>query len=280
MSPHDLARNDWEAALAAGHTLAMIVELGLLTSEQRQRLFTEHPIWPLLEQPEVEHLRTEGPVLIELSSTPFTTATQLNEQFVKSAQHGWLSSPLKIIDLRQHIGDALACRNINGEPLLIRSYAHNVLPVLHARHDQPWHAWLFGPIVHWWLFTRQGWQRLEGLAQNGTPAYHPIELDQRLVDKLGVDPHAQALVAELQNHAPEVFTSDCHGERLNQAGQALSQARQAGLSRPQDQYFFALYSLLSGCPMSQHPQWSDMLQRVERQGQELAEVKLELDQQT
>lgn len=278
MSPHDMASNDWEAALKVGHTLAMVVELGLLTLEQRQLLYTEHAIWPLLEQPEVEHLRIEGPALIELSSHPFSTAALLNEYLAECAQQGLLSSPLRIIDLRQHLSDALACRNINGEPLLIRSYAHNVLPLLHARHDQPWHAWLFGPIVYWWLPSRQGWQRLEGLAQNTIPAYHPIELDQRLVDELGVDPHAQALVAELQSEAPEVFSSDCHGERLNQAGQALSQARAAGLSRTQDQYFFALYSLLSGSPMSQHPQWPEMLQQVEQQGRELAEVKLEQDQ--
>lgn len=278
MIPHDLARNDWATALEAGHTLAMVVELGLLTLEQRQLLFTEHSIWPLLEQPEVEHLRIEGPALIELSSHPFATEALLNEQLAERAQHGWLSSPLSIVDLRQHLSNALACRNLNGAPLLIRSYAHNVLPILHARHDQPWHAWLFGPIVHWWLPTRQGWQGLGGLAQNTTAAYHPIELDQRLVDELGVDPHAQALVAELQSEAPEVFTSDCHGERLNQAGQALSQARSAGLSRPQDQYFFALYSLLSGNPMSRHPQWPDMLKQVEQQGRELAEVQLEQDQ--
>jgi hypothetical protein len=278
MSPRDLAGNDWETARQAGHTLAMVVELGLLPPEQRQRLFTEHPVWPLLEQPEVEHLRIEGPALIELSGHPFAMAAQFDEQLVKSAQHGWLSSPLDIIELRQHMGDALAGRNINGEPLLIRSYAHNVLPLLHARHDQPWHAWLFGPIAHWWLPARQGWQRLEGLAQNTPSAYHAIELDQRLVDELGVDPHAQALVAELQSEAPEVFTSDCHGERLNQASQALSQARAAGLSCTQDQYFFALYSLLSGSPMSQRPQWPDILQQVEQQGRELAEVQLEQDQ--
>lgn len=277
MTRHDQARNDWEAAQRVGHTLTMVVDLGLLTPEQRQRLLTEHPVWPLLEQPEVAHLRTEGPALIELGRQPYAVQIQLNEQLERKAQHGWLSSPLNIADLRQHLSDALVCRDISGEPLLIRSYAHNVLSQLHARHDRPWHAWLFGPIVHWWLPIRQDWQRLEGLAQSTPPTYHAIELDQRIVDDLSVDPHAQALVAELQNEAAEVFTSDCHGERLNQAGQALSQARAAGLSRTQDQYFFALYSLLSGNTMSQLPQWPDMLQQVEQHGRELAEVQLEQD---
>jgi hypothetical protein len=279
MSVQDLARADWEAALANGHTLALVVELGLLSPELRLRLFTEHSVWPLLQQAEVAHLSTEGPALVELSDQPFARQIALHEQLTRSAQHGWLSSRLNMIELQKHLGDGMACRNIDGETLLIRSYAHSVLPKLYARQQQPWHTWLFGPIVHWWLPTTQGWQRLQGLAQSGVPPYHPIELDQRLVDELGTDPHAQALVAELQSHAPEVFASECHGERLNQAGQALSQAREAGLTRHQDQYFHALYSLLSGSPISQSKHWPTMLKRVEHEGLELAQVQLELDEQ-
>jgi hypothetical protein len=279
MSVQDLARADWEAALANGHTLALVVELGLLSPELRLGLFTEHAVWPLLQQAEVAHLSTEGPALVELSAQPFTTHIQQHEQLTRSAQHGWLSSRLSILELQKHLGDALACRNVDGEALLIRSYAHNLLPKLHARQEQPWHTWLFGPIVHWWLPTTEGWQRLQGMAQSGVPPYHPIELDQRLVDELGTDPHAQALVAELQSHAPEVFASECHGERLNQAGHALSQARAAGLTRDQDQYFHALYSLLSGKSISQNPNWPTMLHRVEHEGQALAHVQLELDEQ-
>ena len=278
MTEQDVARNDWEAALAAEQTLVMVVELGLLSDESRLRLFTEHTVWPLLLQPGVTHLGNEGPALIELNGQPYANYIQLHEQLTRSARHGWLSSRLDIIELQKHLGDALACRNIDGETLLIRSYAHNVLPILHARHEQPWHTWLFGPIVQWWLPTSQGWQPLQGLAQSEVPPYHPIELDQPLVDALGIDPHAQALVTELQANAPEIFVSECQGERLNQAGQALSQAREAGLTRQSDQYFYALYSLLGGKPINQNPNWPEILQRVEQGGQPLAQIQVELDE--
>jgi hypothetical protein len=278
MTEQDVTRNDWEAALAANQTLVMVVELGLLSLDARQSLFTEHVVWPLLLQPGVTHLTNEGPALIELSGQPFIKHIQLSERFARSAQHGWLSSRLDIIELQKHLGDALACRNIDGDILLIRSYAQNVLPILHARQEQLWHTWLFGPIVQWWLPTTQGWQRLQGLAQGGVPPYHPIELDQPLVEALGIDPHAQALVTELQANAPEIFVTECHGERLNQAGQALSQAREVGLTRQPDQYFYALYSLLGGKPISQNPNWPEILQRVEQGGQPLAQIQVELDE--
>lgn len=278
MTEQNAARTDWDAALAADQTLVMVVELGLLSSECRLGLFTEHAVWPLLLQLGVTHLSNDGPALIELSGQPFTTHIQLREQLTRSAQHGWLSSRLGILELQKHLGDALACRNIDGDTLLIRSYAHNVLPILHARQEQPWHTWLFGPIVQWWLPTSQGWQPVQGLAQSEVPPYHPIELDQPLVDALRLDPHAQALVAELQANAPEVFVSECHGERLNQAGQALSQAREAGLTRQPDQYFYALYSLLGGKAISQNPNWPTMLHRVEQNGEALAQVQAELEE--
>ena len=231
MNALDISRSHWEQALAAGHSLAMVVELGLLSADARQAILAEHRLLPLLYQADMEHLRYEGPALVELSGQSFNTLQEQYERLAPTARHGWLSSRLGIFQLQQHLGDSMACRNIDGDTLLIRSYAHNVLPALHARQEQPWHAWLFGPIEHWWLPSAQGWQRFEGLAQGSVPAYQPIELDQALVEALGVDLHAQALVAELQQHAPQVFLSDCHGERLKQVGQALAQARSAGLPR-------------------------------------------------
>ncbi|MGK4361863.1 DUF4123 domain-containing protein [Ectopseudomonas chengduensis] len=279
MNDLDVSRSDWESALAAGLSLTMVVELGLLSTDARQALLAEHSIWPLLHQADMEHLRYEGPAMVELSGQPFSALQQQYERLAPAARHGWLSSRLSMLQLQQHLGDALACRDIDGDTLLIRSYAHNVLPALHARREQPWHAWLFGPIEHWWLPNTQGWQGFEGLAQASMPAYQPIELDQALVEALGVDLHAQALAAELQQHAPEVFLSDCHGERLDQVGQALAHARAAGLSQQSDQSFHALYSLMSGQSLSQHPDWPLMVQRVEHEGLALANVIAERDEQ-
>lgn len=279
MNDLDVSRSDWELSLAAGHSLAMVVELGLLSADARQALLAEHRIWPLLHQADMEHLRYEGPALVELSGQPFSALQEQYERLAPSARHGWMSSRLGMRQLQQHLGDALACRDIDGDTLLIRSYAHNVLPALHARREQPWHAWLFGPIEQWWLPSAQGWQRFEGLAQDSVPAYQPIELDQALVETLGVDLHAQAMVEELQQHAPQVFLSECHGERLDQVSQALVHAREAGLSQQSDQSFYALYSLMSGQPLSQHPDWPLMVQRVEHEGLALANVLAERDEQ-
>ena len=278
MTEQDAARIDWEAALATEQTLVMVVELGLLAEESRLGLFSTQAVWPLLLQPGVTHLSNEGPALIELSGQPYATYSQLHEQLTRSAQHGWLSSRLGIVELQQHLGDALACRNIDGEVLLIRSYAHNVVPVLHQRQEQPWHTWLFGPITQWWLPVGQGWHALTGLAQRNVPPYHPIELDPALVEALGVDPHAQALVEELQAGAPEVFADECYGARLNRASEALSQAREAGLTRQPDHYFYALYSLLGGQAIRNNPNWPDILRRVEQNGEALAQVQAELDE--
>lgn len=279
MNALDVSRNDWEQALAAGHSLALVVELGLLSADARQAILAAHRIWPLLHQADMAHLRNEGPAMVELSGQPFSALQEQYERLAPTARHGWLSSRLGMLQLQQHLGDALACRDIDGDTLLIRSYAHNVLPVLHARQEQPWHAWLFGPIEHWWQPSSQGWQRFEGLAQGSVPAYQPIELDQALVEALGVDLHAQALVDELQQHAPQVFLSDCHGERLSQVSQALAQARSAGLSQQSDQAFHALYSLMSGQSLSQHPDWPLMLRRVEHEGLALANALAERDEQ-
>lgn len=279
MKGQDVSRSDWESGQAVGHSLAMVVELGLLSAETRQALAVEHNVWPLLYQADMVHLRHDGPALVDLSGQPFSTLQRQYERLAHGARHGWLSSSMKMPQLQRHLGDALACRDIDGSTLLIRSYAHNVLPILHARREQPWHAWLFGPIERWWLPNAQGWQRFDGLAQDRVPAYHPIELDQALVEALSVDLHAQALVDELQRHAPAVFLSDCQGERLNQVSQSLLCARTAGLSQRSDQSFYALYSLMSGKPLGQHSDWPQMVQRVEREGLALANVLAERDEQ-
>ncbi|MCU1718608.1 DUF4123 domain-containing protein [Pseudomonas sp. 5P_3.1_Bac2] len=279
MNEQSLEQADWSNAVEEGHTLAMVIELGMLPEASRLQLFTEQSVSPLLQQPEVADLRHTGPALVDLSGQSYRNYLALRERLDPVAQHGWLSSRINIIELQQHLGDALACRDLDGEPLLIRSYAHNVLPVLHARTDLAWHSWLFGPVVAWWVPTAQGWQRLQGLALNKEVDYQPIELDQSLAKELSVDPHAQALLAELESQAPDALVNGCYSERLTQVSEALAQARQAGLTRQQDQYFYALYSLLGGQPINQNPNWLAMLQQVEGEGQALVDVQLALDEQ-
>lgn len=280
MSESNLAQQDWAQARREGLTLALVVEQGLLTPEQRLLLADGQLVWPLMNQPQLGPLRAEGPALLDLSNQTFDQQQVLSQRLDACAMHGWLSSPLAIVELTQHLGDALACRDTRGEVLLIRSYARTVLPKLHARHDLPWHAWLFGQLTCCWLPLSQGWQRLAGGNLRTAPGYQPIELDEPLEQALGRDPHAQALLAQLQAEAPEVFANACHDERLAQVESTLALAREAGLRSIADQSYFTLYSLLEGQSMQQRKDWPEIRQLVEQQGHSLAQVQQMIEERT
>ncbi|VXC25788.1 conserved hypothetical protein [Pseudomonas sp. 8AS] len=280
MNEINLAQQDWALARSEGLTLALVVEQGQLAPEQRLLLADGPPIWPLMNQPQIGHLRAEGPALLDLSNQTFGQQQALGQSLDACAMHGWLSSPLAIAELTQHLGDALACRDSRGEVLLIRSYARTVLPKLHARQDLPWHAWLFGPLTCCWLPQARGWQRLAGNGLRTAPGFQPIELDESLEQALGRDPHARALLAQLQAEAPEVFASTCHDKRLAQVESTLTLAREAGLQSTADQSYFTLYSLLEGQPMQQRKDWPEIRQLVEQQGHGLAQAQHMVEERT
>jgi hypothetical protein len=261
------AQQDWEHANQTGLTIAVVLEQGLLTGDNRQSIADKQVLHPLLSHPNVAHLTTDGPAIVDLTGKPFTALKDLPQ----SAIHGWLTTPLSSEALAAHLADALVCRDSHGETLLIRSYASSVLPHLHARTEQPWHSWLFDAIEHWWLSMPEGFQLICGRGLSSIPDYAPITLDTDLEQALGQHAQAQVLLAQLLENAPKVFNSDCHGERLQQIEQQLAIARQAKLSLPADQNYFVLHSMLSARPLHEQHNWPQVLQLLE-QGQPLADV--------
>ena len=247
---------DWLQAEAQGHSLVAIIEPSLLTTEQADVLAaTGLPRWPLLYQPAVAPLYLHGPVLLDLSGQPFERLQALAQRLPEAALHGWLGSPLSAQQLAWHLGDAQACEDSNGKPLLLRSHSARVLPLLYARSDADWHAWLFGPVGVWWCPGPQGWQAHAGAGLSEVPPYRPIRLDEPLLQALGQDSQALALLAHLQQQRPEVFRSDCHGERLAQIETLLADARKHGLQQPADLACYVAGSLLAGTPLSQDLNW-------------------------
>src|SRR5690606_31204533 len=65
--------------------------------------------------------------------------------------------------------------------------------------------------------------------------------------------------------APQVFDSDCHGDRLRQVEQALAAARKTELTHPDDHSLFAILYLLEGHPPDHAPDWPIVMQMVSDQ---------------
>jgi len=262
MNGFEHGEQDWTRACAEGHTLVGIIEQATLIPEQRNAL-AEHESarWPLMRQAEVAHLRNDGPLLLDMSGQSFESLATIRS-LLDTSLTGWVSSQLLARQLASHLGDALACLDANDAVLLIRSYVPPALPLLHQQSDQPWHHWLFGPVDAWWSRTEQGWQRFAGLAQCQIPEYHPIRLDEALMRSLQHDAQAERLLQQVGKVAPESFASDCHGERLQQVQRLLAVAREQKLGLQDDRAFFVLYSLMTGAPLHERPDWPDILRRV------------------
>lgn len=155
-----------------------------------------------------------------MSGQPFDDLVALHS-LIDVGLLGWLSSTVPAHQLADHLSDASACLVANEASLLLRSYAPPTLPLLHQRSDQPWHRWLFGPVEAWWARTEHGWQRFAGLEQREISEYHPIHLDEALMRHLQHDARAEQLLQQVGHIAPESFSSDCHGERLNRYSNCL-----------------------------------------------------------
>lgn len=266
MSSSEQNEQDWAQACAEGHTLVLIIEQALLSTEQRNALADhEGDRWPLMWQPEVAHLCNEGPLLLDMSGQPFEQLAAIHSR-LDANLIGWVSSQLPAQKLANHLGDALACLDANDTSLLIRSYSSPALPLLHQQSDQPWHHWMFGPVETWWSRTERGWQRFAGLGQSEIPEYHPIRLNAALMRDLQHDAQAEQLLQQVAKIAPESFASDCHGERLQQVQRLLTVARDRRLDNSDDQTFFVLYSLITDTQLNERPDWPDILRRLS-QGQ-------------
>lgn len=234
-------------------------------SEQNVSIQTEFSCLPLMQQKDLQHLSHAGPWLVALDDAAFSRLNTPESDFPQEAIKGWLTSYLPIEPLSQHLSDALVAQGPDGQHLLLRSYAPSVLPALHARKDCSWHAAFFGPINSWWLLNGAEIQQYKGGGMTTLPTYQPITLDTELLLALALDRQALALLDELQRSAPQVFDSDCHGNRLRQVEQALAAARQTELTHPDDHSLFATLYLLEGHPPDHAPDWPIVMQMMSDQ---------------
>ncbi|MCB2253910.1 DUF4123 domain-containing protein [Pseudomonas chlororaphis] len=262
MSEVRQGEQDWTQARTKGLRLMAIIEQAPLSMEQRQALANlQGARWPLMYQAELAQLRSDGPLLLDLSEQPFEQLLAIDELFASNLA-GWLSTTLPADRLATHLGDALVCQDANDAVLLIRSYSAEVLPLLYQQSAQPWQRWLFGPLGTWWVKGEKHWQRLTGPALGDVPEYHPIRLDEPMMHSLQHDAQAEQLLAQTEHVAPQAFASDCHGERLQQIQDLLGTARAQGLQHPEDQSTFVLHSLITGDPLHQRPYWPELLRQV------------------
>lgn len=247
MIPDARFQEDWERAVEKGRTQVLIIECGLLEIAQRQSLHDPQRVWPLMQAPTLAHLREHGPALLDLGGEPFEALQARLDELPRQALIGWMSATLPAAQLASHLGDALACEDDAGNALLIRSYAGEVLPLLHPRTDQPWHPWLFGPLACCWLYDGERWQRLHGLALDDLPAYQPLRLDPPLLAALGGDSTEQRLLSVLEAQLPELLPQCCPGERLEAVRTVVNQARERKVEG-EELFRFVLQQLRKALP--------------------------------
>lgn len=264
----------WADAQQSEQNCYAIVEVGLLSASARlQLLQTECLKQSLMQQEEFAALRAHGPWLLDIGHLEFSKFLAMEGLIGTPALMGWIRTDCSFTDLAEHLSDALLAKDDADSVYLLRSYTPTTLPILYARRAAPWHAWLFGPMHDWWFPSADAdWQCLSGLSLERPGDYQPIHLDADLWQALELDPLAFSLTSELEKSAAEVFTSECHGDRLAQVTGAVDAGRREGLQQPADLSLFATLQLFDHHFPANHPNWAQVLTQVQEQQQPLARV--------
>lgn len=251
-----------------------IVEVGLLPDAERLHLLqTEFLKQSLMQQDEFAALREHGPWLLDISHLEFNDFLALEGLAGTQALMGWIRTDCSFTDLAKHLSNALLAEDDASSVYLLRSYTPTTLPLLYARNDAPWHAWLFGPLQDWWLPNAEGdWQCLSGFGLEHPSDYQPLHLDAGLWQALALDPVVFSLTSELEQSAAEVFTSECHGDRLTQVTRAVEAGRSEGLQEPADLNLFATLQLFDPDFPANHPKWPQVVSQVQEQRKPLAQT--------
>lgn len=274
------AANAWSEAQKNAQSLFAIVEIGLLAEPARLQFLNADPSRrPLMVQPEFAELRNYGPWLVDVSHMEFE-AFLAHEYFTGcTAMASWIRTECSADKLAAHLSDALLAKNEAGEVLMIRSCAPEVLPMLYARDDLSWHAWLFSPLQEWWVPAEEDqWECLKGLNLEQPGKYDPIFLDGKLWTDMEIDPLPYSLTTELEKEAPEVFSSICHGARLKQVKEALDAGREEGLTDPEDVSLFASLQLMDREFPRNWPMWEKAKARAVGENLPLGVVMRELSE--
>lgn len=264
----------WSEAKQAHQHCHAIIEMGLLSEQARLSLLQSiHPKKPLMLQDEFANLRDHGPWLLDLTHLEFADLVALEELHNSSALMGWIRTQCSVEKMAEHLADALVAQDNTDRVYLMRSYAPEILPMLHTREDSPWHDWLFGPLNEWWLQApKQNWQCLPGYGHTSPAPYQPIRIDDELWQMLALDPLVYSLTNELEKSAVEVFDSTCHGERLAQVKKALDNARAEGLKQSEDLSLFASLQLFDHQFPTNWPNWQQAVHLAKEQQLPLAQT--------
>ena len=270
ISPEDA----WAEANSLGQTLIAVLELGNMSVGNRQAFVASTANkMPLMRQAEFYALQGHGPWLVDMSHQTYLKLVELQTAYEPSALQGWIRSHLPFVAVAEHLSDALLAEDNRGTTYLLRSYAAEVLPILHKRTDTRWHPWLFGPVIDWWITNKQQTRRqLPGLAHKNALEYQPIQLDEALKEALGVDVLALDLTAELELEVPEAFKTDCHKERLTQVQDALAAARREGLQKQEDCIVYASIQLIDKQAPAHLAHWQQILDLVQNHDMPLAQA--------
>lgn len=238
------------------------------------------PRLPLMQHKAFEHLQQEGPWLVTLGGDPQAKLVSLEATLGEGSIIGLLTSYVQAKELCEHLSLALVAQMQDGQTVLLRSYTPQVMLQLHASSDSPWRSSLFGPINKWTVKLGDQPHHVRGGGLTTVPDYQPIVLDADLLNSLAVDSQALALLDEMERSAPDIFSSTCHGDRLEKVSSALDVARRSGLQHPEDQLLFATLTLLEGTPPDQTASWKEVLEGITVNGLTLSEsFEISMDNQ-
>ncbi|MCK0716474.1 DUF4123 domain-containing protein [Chromohalobacter sarecensis] len=234
-------------------SICAVVEAGLLTDEERAEVWKRFQGYAWLQQPEYSALQPLGPWLFAADvDTLLTDLYPLAER----GFHGLLMTHQPVADEAEKLGELCVVKDTAGDKQLLRYYAPHVLPIVHRFSDMPWHHRLFGSLSYWWLPSLEGWQEYKGAwePQGAVPdASETITLTPALLQALGNDPLSHQILGELEQSSPSLFSVACPGIRLAIVDNAISKAREAGLSSTQDLSVYAAYCVAHGMDVSCEP---------------------------
>ena len=229
---------------ASNLRLTAIVEMARVPLSARQRVIERfsQTAYPILHQECFANLRDIGPWLFS-SGEHLSLDGQYNFhctllEMAPDSPRAWLVSALEPSRLAHHLGQAATARAPDGSTYLLRFYSEHAFPVLYARHDLPGIADLLAPIRSWWALEpipqRETWRHYRCQNQPEHRAVPNIRLDQACWDALTNDPLAYRLADLLRETLAANAPGHCHGTRLAHVSKLLAEARENGLSRPED----------------------------------------------
>jgi len=247
---HKLLRDVLSATGEKTGYLCALVDRAAITDEQRDELnikFASHS-YPLIVEPGYEKATPLSAMLI----APADDSRQAQYDFIEQLQtynsdvvSVWITSVLPTAQLADHLRQTTFAHDEQGKAYWLRYYDPLITPVLYGYAPDDWQQWFFGPVISWWLARptarNEQWHQMVGFkTMPATPVQYDPEdtsthvprliLTQALWDKLQNDPRPYQLLQALEAEGSARFDSDCHGVRLAQVKELLSEAQQIGFT--------------------------------------------------